>query len=372
MLQNWLKPLSTKILATTENLQSYQFGKQIGLFAQADQLPDLTYVKAVLIGIDAAAADAVRPHLYALSFSFTGLQIADLGNVRKNHAETIIPVLQELLTGGIIPILLGGNDQNLPYLLYHSYRKLDYALNMAMINARLPYSAENGWQLQPEYVLNRITAQPDHYLFNMSVVGFQSHFCDPQAVAYLDSCNYEYLRLGKVKYNTEDTEPLLRDADTLALNLAALKYADAPSPDASPNGLSSEEICQIVRYAGLSDKLSSFGLYNFATKTDNNTQTPQLIAQIIWYFLDGVYNRKHDYPLAPAHFNQYLVAIKSEKKPLVFWKSKRSERWWLQIETVTNEKQKRHVLFPCSYRDYQMATDGNLSDRILLAFRRFV
>jgi formiminoglutamase len=372
MLQNWLKPLSAKVLATTADLQQYQLGKNIGLFAKADELPDLTYAKAVLIGIDAVAADAVRLHLYALSFPFKKFQIVDLGNVRKNHAETIIPVLQELLTGGIIPILLGGADLNLPYLLYHSYRHLDYLLNMGVVSNRIPYSAEGGWQLQANFFANRILAQPEHYLFNMSVLGYQAHFTDIKAIEFLDECNFEHLRLGKIKQSTEETEPLLRDIDTLALNIAALKAADAPaSGDASPNGLAAEEICQVVRYAGLSDKLSSFGVYNYLAKADTSTQTGQLVAQIIWYFLDGVYNRKHDYPLQDQHFNQYLVAIKGEKKPLVFWKSKRSERWWLQIETARSEKQKRHFLFPCSYRDYQQASEGNLSDRILLAHHRF-
>jgi hypothetical protein len=243
---------------------------------------------------------------------------------------------------------------------------------MGVVSPRIPYSAESGWQIQPDFFLNRILAQPDHYLFNMSVLGFQAHFNDPKAIEYLDGRNYEHLRLGKIKQNSEECEPLLRDADTLALDLSVLKYTDAPATgNASPNGLDAPEICQVVRYAGLSDKLSSFGIYNYLAKADISTQTAQITAQIIWYFLDGVYNRKHDYPLQAAHFSQYLVAVNAEKKPLVFWKSKRSERWWLQIETVHNDKQKRHFLFPCSYRDYQQAIEGNLSDRILLAHHRF-
>lgn len=371
MLQNWLKPLSSDLIALTETLQGYQLGKKIRLYVNAEELPILTHAKAVVIGIDADAADAVRRHWYALSYPFEGFQIADLGNVRKNHPETIIPVLQELLTAGIIPILIGGNDKNLAYLLYSAYRHLDYVLSMAVVSNRMPYCIENSWQLQADYFLNRILAQPQHYLFNMSILAYQSHFTDPNVIAFLEKKSYEYLRLGKIKQNSEDSEPLLRDADTLAFDLAAIKCADSPATQSSPTGLTSEEACQIARYAGLSDKLSSFGLYNFSVQSDTTAQSAQIIAQIVWYFLDGVYNRKQDYPLMKQHFNQYLVDVKGERQPFIFWKSIRSERWWLQIQHITQERKARHFLFPCSYNDYLQATEGELSDRILLAFHRF-
>jgi len=38
------------------------------------------------------------------------------------------------------------------------------------------------------------------------------------------------------------------------------------------------------RYAGMSDKLSSFGIYEINPLFDNHDQTSHLAAQMIWYF----------------------------------------------------------------------------------------
>ena len=372
MLENWLKPVAAPLLAQAANLDSYQLGKNIALYSTADALPDLTNAQVALIGIDAKAADAMRQQLYRLSYPFADLRIIDLGNVRKNHSETIIPVLQELLQAHIIPVLLGGADGQLPYLQYRAYRQLSQLISAVFVSDRLGYSPENNWQTRPEYYLNRIVAQPDHYLFNTCTIAYQSHFANPKALDWHDIHHFEYLRLGKIKHTVEETEPLLRDADLVCIDIAALKQADAPAcPLASPNGLAAEELCQIARYAGLSDKLSSFGIFHYDPARDRDTQTAQLIAQTIWYFLDGVAQRKHDYPLKAGNFNEYLVSLADSSHTLTFWKSIRSERWWLQVPVASSAQQARHRLFPCSYTDYVLATQGELSARILLAYRRF-
>ncbi|MDZ7847857.1 MAG: hypothetical protein U5L96_14460 [Owenweeksia sp.] len=59
-----------------------------------------------------------------------------------------------------------------------------------------------------------------------------------------------------------------------------------------------EEACAICRYAGLSDKVSSFGIYENNPDLDHNGQSSHLLAQMIWYFIEGYVNRKGDYPFA--------------------------------------------------------------------------
>ena len=73
-----------------------------------------------------------------------------------------------------------------------------------------------------------------------------------------------------------------------------------------------EEICQIMRYAGLSDKLSSLGIYEVNPKLDRQSLTAQLAAQMIWYFIDGYYFRKHDFPSKEQDdFVKYIVSIEN-------------------------------------------------------------
>jgi hypothetical protein len=47
----------------------------------------------------------------------------------------------------------------------------------------------------------------------------------------------------------------------------------------------------------------------------------------------------------------------------VFYKSKRSEKWWMEIPKQDTDKFDRATIIPCSYQDYQMAQAGEVPDR---------
>ncbi|MEY4925989.1 MAG: hypothetical protein RI894_425, partial [Bacteroidota bacterium] len=102
MLETWLRPVSQTICDTIEHLYDYQLGKNIGIHRVDMGLPAFDVAQVALIGLDAPTADAVRSHLYALAFPFGKFNVVDLGNVRKYHSETIIPILAELLKAGIV------------------------------------------------------------------------------------------------------------------------------------------------------------------------------------------------------------------------------------------------------------------------------
>jgi formiminoglutamase len=113
----------------------------------------------------------------------------------------------------------------------------------------------------------------------------------------LESLNFDCVRLGLARKNIEHLEPILRDADLVSIDVSCIRMSDAPAhANASPNGFSGEELCQIARYAGISDKLTSFGIYEFNPAFDIRHQTAKLLAQTIWCFIDGYYNRRNDHP----------------------------------------------------------------------------
>ena len=120
-----------------------------------------------------------------------------------------------------------------------------------------------------------------------------------------------------------------------------------------------------MRYAGLSDKLTSLGLYEVNPSYDNRDQTSHLAAQMIWYFLDGYYQRKKDQPLVNKNaFVKYHVNIKKDMQEIVFYKSKMSERWWMEVPYPNSKvKYHRHHLVPCSYKDYEVAMKDEMPDR---------
>lgn len=362
MLQNWLKPLSTSFLKSVETLPATHFGNNI-LVAQ-DQIPDLKRVKIALVGVGEKETNAVRESLYRTAFPFPKGAIADLGNLRKSEASLLIPVVYELLAGKVLPVIVAGNDDfaRAQFLAYQDAKAL---INMAVVDERFRFGSK-------EEVYTSILSPVHPLLFNFGMVGFQTHQTPPDAVQFLAKNNFDAVRLGKSRAAIEETEPVIRDADLFAFHLGALKQSEAPGVlSASPSGYFTEEACQLCRYAGMSDKLTSFGVYGYRPELDRDTQTAQVAAQMIWYFMEGFFSRKNDFPASKTGLTEYIVAYRQLNYQLTFWKSAKSGRWWMQVPVATKKKHERHRLVPCSYQDYQLACREELPERLMQALQRF-
>ena len=68
----------------------------------------------------------------------------------------------------------------------------------------------------------------------------------------------------------------------------------------------------------MSDKLTSAGFYGFRKKADKHSQTAQVVAQLIWYFTDGFYQRKNDYPASSESLVEYIVDFKNQDHQITF------------------------------------------------------
>jgi formiminoglutamase len=368
MLENWFSPLSADALGIN-TLRPDQLGKQIRMYEEG-QLPDLKQVQLALVGIGDKDANAVRKAFYALSFPFEGLQLVDLGNLRNPNQGFIIPALTELLNSGILPIVIG-NDADSFLAQYKSAQNMLQFINLALVDERIRIglpakAAADQW--------DEIFTAESSKLFHFGLIGVQTHFTPPFAFHFLEENNFDCIRLGNARANLTDLEAVVRDSDLMAFNLAAIKQADAPGQkQPSPSGFSIEEACQICRYAGFSDKLTSFGIYGYTASLDRKNQTAQACAQMAWYFIDGYFNRKGDFPVSTDGLVEYIVDSKKLAYQLVFWKSQKSGRWWIQVPVKTRKKQlQRHRLIPCSYNDYKQACQEELPDRLINAFKRFL
>ena len=181
----------------------------------------------------------------------------------------------------------------------------------------------------------------------------------------MDKLYFDTYRLGEFKGRIDKAEPVIRNADLISFDLGAIRSADAgANANASPNGFYGEEACQICRYAGMSDKLTSIGFYEFNPAYDSNGQSAMLLSQMVWYFIDGFYNRKKDFPLQPkSSYVIYRTTLKEESYEVIFVKSKKTDRWWMQVPYPnTKTLNERYHLVPCSYEDYQTATNGDMPD----------
>ena len=108
------------------------------------------------------------------------------------------------------------------------------------------------------------------------------------------------------------------------------------------------------------------------SKHDSNHQTAHLIAQMIWYFIEGVNFRAKDYPFTTKeHYQKFTVMLENDD-PINFYKSNKTGRWWMEINLIKDNKYKRHALVPCTYQDYIETTKEQIPDRWFKAQRKMV
>ena len=138
----------------------------------------------------------------------------------------------------------------------------------------------------------------------------------------------------------------------------------------SPNGFDGREICAIARYAGISNRVSSFGIYELKNFNDARSGA-MLIAQILWYFVEGVNFRIADDDfLDEKRYKTYKVPIDDEV--LVFKKSNETGRWWIELPFIlnVNNKLKSRTLLPCTYGEYLSACNQEIPERWFKARRK--
>jgi formiminoglutamase len=355
MLQNWLK--SVDFLG--KDLNFWQLGQNIAVFDET--FPDLKNVKIALIGTG-EEVNIIRKYLYQLTFPFSKFHIADIGNLHKATDEFLLPVIRELLDNKIIPIIL--SHKALQFVAqFKAYQNIRNSVNVAVVDESSP------WHTKDVHYLATMRKSEIPKLGNLGLIGYQKHLIPPETLSLYRRKNYDLVRLGLAKSRMEEVEPTVRAADTVYFNLAALKQAEAPGLwNNTPNGFTSEEACQVCHYAGINDKLSSIGFYGFHPDKDQNDQTAQLIAHMIWYFLEGIYNRKRDFPSSTHGMIEYIVSFKDYDYNATFWKSTKSGRWWIEME----KDKERKDLIPCTYDDYKLACKDELSERIMTILERYL
>lgn len=371
MLENWLGAVPQRLTAPMQ-LKNWQLGSSLRIHT-TEGFPDLSDVQVAILGVGEADANAVRESLYALACPPGKVQVADLGNFRKDNLAFIIPALAELLNSRILPILLA-NDWYFALSLFKAAQQVLSTINLVAVDETLRFGLKGDAEEYARSVLHQVVHDTSpQSLFHLGIIGYQSHNVDPAGMQLLQERNFDGIRLGQARSNLPEIEPVIRDGDLCWINLAALKQSEAPGQVApSPGGFTMEESCQLCRYAGMSDKLKGFGIFGFRAEYDQQAQTAQTTAQMLWYFLEGVQQRKGDFPVSTDGLTEYIVEPLGQERPLTFWKSRKSGRWWVQVPVSSpGHPGLQHRLVPCSHSDYLATCQNELPERLLNAFKRF-
>jgi len=359
MIQNLVQNNASTFLEPTV-FETFQYGQSIIQY-QGGSIDLKSIDIAIFSWGNAEHYQSIRNALYQLSTNFRTKTIVDLGVVDLNLVP-LVELIDLLLQQNVFPIIISANNQAVEAQLKAYEQKVDL-LELALFDSKIPYSLKS----EP-LLINQLMKYHPQLLFHLNCIGAQSYLMDKQAVDFLEDKYFEVHRLGKVQARLEEIEPMVRNADLTAFSLACIRSADAPAQIyKNPNGLLAAEACKIMRYITMSDQLSSLCIHSFDSEAIDQTQTVNMIAQLIWFAIEGFFARTQEFPVNKKELRAYIVDNKTLGVPISFYKSLKSDRWWFEIPKALHPK---HQLLACSYRDYQIACEGDLPDRILNAINR--
>ncbi len=376
-IQHFFKTIELSSDTFAEN----QLKNYITSYTSESDFPELEEIDIAIVGVCedrraytnigcALAPNKVRDYLYSLYPGSFKPRIADLGNIEAGHDVedtyyALKSTIDYLVRKNIVPIIIGGS-QDLTYAQFLGYEKLEQTINVVTVDAAFDLGNHDEETTNTAYLGKIILHQPN-FLFNYSNIGYQTYLVDHTSLGMMNKLYFDTYRLGQVRDAIEESEPIIRHADMLSFDISAVKHSDAPAHSlAQPNGFYSEEACQMMRYAGMNDKLTSVGIYEINPEYDTQGKTSNLAAQMIWCFMDGFYSRKQDFPSRTnPDYVKFHVVLQDEKYEINFFKSKKTNRWWMEIPYPPSKglKFERHTLLPCSYKDYELAVNNEIPDR---------
>ena len=382
---NFLTPVSDAVLAHNELTAQQALGRKIKVHSRQNGIPELEGVQLAIIGVKENRNDvnyigveinfdSIRKTLYTLFPGNWHTTLADLGDIEPGETVedsyfAIRTAISVLLEKDIIPIILGGS-QDLTYPNYRAYDTIKPMINIVNIDTNFDLGDASLPIKNNSYVGKVIVDEP-YNLFNYTTIGYQTYFNSQEEIDLVEKLYFEAYRLGEVSADINRVEPLLRDAHIVSIDLKSVRAAEvSDNQKYSPNGFSGKEICAISRYAGISNKVSSFGIYEYHN-SKNDSASSMLLAQMIWYFIEGVNCRVLDDAFTnEKQYQKYNVLVDDDE--LIFFKSLKTGRWWIEIPFLpnVNNKLKKHTLLPCMHSDYKLALQGEIPERWYKAYRK--
>lgn len=382
MAFDFLVPVEDIVLAHCESLPPQALGRNIHIHSEKEGLPVLANATVAIFGVHESRnafekklgkldITQIRLQLYKLMLGNWNATIVDLGDVEEGHTvQDTYFVVQEivsvLIEEKVIPIIIGAT-QDITYATYRAFDPFNNMVNLVAIDSKFDFGADEELISSNSYMSKIISDKPNN-LFNFSNIGYQSYFNAQEEIDLMERLFFDAYRLGEITADITLVEPILRNAHIVSLDARAIRASEiGMSDNFSPNGFTGREICAIARYAGISDKVSVFGIYEI----ENTVQSSQLIAQIIWYFIEGITYRKTEVPhVDNADFIKFTVPTDLDE--LVFHKSTISNRWWVTVPSIfsSHTKSNTPALLPCTEKDYLDACNQQIPERWFKAYKK--
>lgn len=302
----------------------------------------------------------IRAALYNLYEWHDDFNIVDLGDLYRGASleetyQNLQIICEECLQEGVLLILLGGShDLLIPQ--YHAFQQLSLPVHLCNTDALIDLDEEKRYR-ENTYLETLFFSEPSP-LESYTHIAFQSYYTHPKLLNILTEYNCSCMRLGYVKDQPYEVEPEIRSANLFAFDLSSIAASCSPISGVSPSGLNSEEACTIARFVGMSEKIQIMGIYGYVSFLPNHFLTAQLIAQMIWYVIEGRYFKREEgnnWEETKERCNVYYTTL--NRVNTEFYQSRKTKRWWMRI----NE----HLFVPCSYNDYKKTANNEIPERWL-------
>ncbi len=366
-ISDFLTPINLFEISHDEGYKDGQIGKTI--LAYDEEFPDLDEVQIVfvgcgekrgsgMIGDESKAPNIVRRHFFQLFYWHADIRIADIGNVKAGSSfndsyAALKMIIRELINDGKTVIILGGSH-DLTLAQYQAYSDNKKLIAASCVDALIDLNMDSPFRHE-NFLMEMLTSEPN-YLRHYNHIAFQSFYVHPRMLETMDKLRFDCFRVGHVKESMEEMEPVIRNSDLFSFDLSAIANAHAPASRISPNGLNGEEACLLLRYAGMSNTVTSIGIYGYNEQYDSNEMTAKQISQMLWYVIDGKSRGKREAQLNEKDsFNEYHLAFAEVET--TFLQSKKTGRWWMQLPDS------RYIA--CSYKDYLLASSNEIPERWL-------
>lgn len=371
-IADFLNPVNLHEISHDEGYKDGQLGKVIAIYDE--QFPDLDEAQIVLLGCgeqrgsglmhgQTDGPDIVRRHLYSLYYWHPDIKIADVGNIKTGALYTdsyaaLKTVVQELFNDGKTVIILGGSH-DLTLYQYNAYADNKKLIEASCVDALIDLNLDSPFKHE-NFLMDMLTGEPN-YIRHYNHIGFQSYYVHPRMLETMDKLHFDCYRVGSVKENIDEMEPVIRNSSLFSFDITAIAHAYAPANTVSPNGFNGEEACVLMRYAGMSPNVNSIGIYGYDAQHDKDELTAKQISQMLWYVLDGRSRGRREAALDEKDsFNEYHLAFAEVET--TFLQSKKTGRWWMQLPD------KKYIA--CSYKDYLLASSNEIPERWLRAQER--
>lgn len=371
-ISDFLDTVNLAELSQDQGYRDGQIGKIIELYDEV--FPDVYAADLVLVGCEEergiardrrepGGPNAIREQFYQLFYWHHDIKLADVGNIRAGATlndtyAALKTVLRELTAIGKTVVVLGGSH-DLTLAQYYTYSDKKHIVEATGVDALIDLDIHSQHR-SDNFLMEMLTGEPN-YIHHYNHIGFQSYYVHPHMLETMDKLRFDCFRLGSVKDNIEEMEPVIRNSHLFSFDINAIANAFAPANLLSPNGFNGEEACILMRYAGLSPNVNTVGIYGYMAGKDKDRLTARQVSHMLWYLIDGKSRGRREAALSDRDFFvEYHTAFAEVET--TFLQSKKTQRWWMQLPD--------NKYIACSYKDYLLASSNEIPERWLRAQER--